>query len=115
MPKAKAPELIRFGENVRNRREELEWTGMVLHFTDTVIDRSAWVKIHAVEIGATLRVQFVPHRDWFFICSNMAGDYETPVGTFRDLYVRKRSALILPGRRLFVRSLIAAGNLLHPC
>lgn len=26
MPKAKAPELIRFGENVRNRREELEWT-----------------------------------------------------------------------------------------
>lgn len=26
MPKAKAPELIRFGENVRNRREELRWT-----------------------------------------------------------------------------------------
>ncbi|MDF3058598.1 MAG: family transcriptional regulator [Rariglobus sp.] len=26
MPKAKAPELIRFGENVRKRREEREWT-----------------------------------------------------------------------------------------
>ena len=26
MPKAKAPELVRFGENVRKRREEREWT-----------------------------------------------------------------------------------------
>jgi transcriptional regulator with XRE-family HTH domain len=26
MPKAKAPELIRFGENVRKRREERDWT-----------------------------------------------------------------------------------------
>ncbi len=26
MPKTKAPELIRFGENVRQQREELEWT-----------------------------------------------------------------------------------------
>ncbi len=26
MPKVKAPELVRFGENVRKRREEREWT-----------------------------------------------------------------------------------------
>ncbi len=26
MPKTKAPELIRFGENVRQQREEREWT-----------------------------------------------------------------------------------------
>jgi transcriptional regulator with XRE-family HTH domain len=26
MPKTKAPELIRFGENVRQKREELDWT-----------------------------------------------------------------------------------------
>ena len=26
MPKTKAPELVRFGENVRKRREEREWT-----------------------------------------------------------------------------------------
>ena len=26
MPKAKASELVRFGENVRKRREEREWT-----------------------------------------------------------------------------------------
>lgn len=115
MPKAKAPELIRFGENVRNRREELECYALVLEFSDTVKDRSAWVKVHAVEVGATLRVQFAPSQDWFFICSNEHGDYETPEGTFRDLYVRRRCNLLRSARRLYVRPLIATGDLLCPC
>ena len=87
MPKAKAPELVRFGENVRKRREERPRVALFLEFTDTVLDQSVCAKAYAVEIGATFRVQFVQNGDWYFICTNIEGNYETPKGTFRDFYV----------------------------
>jgi hypothetical protein len=115
MPKAKAPELIQFGENVRKRREERSRPSLFLQFTDTVLDRSACVKANAVEIGATRRVQFVAEGDWYFICANQTGDYSTPRGIFRDLYVRPEQVTQYPCPRMTVKSLIAHSALLMPC
>jgi hypothetical protein len=115
MPKAKAPELIRFGENVRKRREERSRPCLFLQFTNTVLDRSACVKAYAVEIGVTLRVQFIVNEDWYFICVNQTGDYSTPRGTFRDLYVRPEQTTQYACPRMTVKSLIAHSALLKPC
>jgi hypothetical protein len=115
MPKAKAPELIRFGENVRKRRKERRHPCLFLQFTDTVLDRSSCVKANAVEIGATLRVQFIANGDWYFICADQAGDYSTPRGTFRDLYVRPEQVTQYPCPQMTVKSLIAHPALLKPC
>jgi hypothetical protein len=115
MPKAKASELIRFGENVRKRREERSRSYLFLQFTDTVLDRSACAKVYAVEIGATLRIQFIANGDWYFICANQTGDYSTPRGTFRDLYVRAEQTTQYACPRMTVKSLIAHPALLKPC
>ena len=115
MPKAKAPELIRFGENVRKCREEKARPCLFLHFTDTVLDRSACAKVYAVEIGVTLRVQFIADGDWYFICATKSGDYATPRGMFRDLYVRSEQTARYPCSQMTVKSIIAHHDLLVPC
>lgn len=115
MPKAKAPELIRFGENVRKRREEQFHTSLFLEFTDTVLNKSACFKAHAVEIGSTLRVQFIANGDWYFICANEQENYETPKGSFRDLYVRSEQTTAYSSPRISVKPLIAHPSLLVLC
>jgi hypothetical protein len=115
MSKTKAPELIRFGENIRKHREARFRPCLFLQFTDTVLDRSAFAKAYAVEIGATLRVQFIANGDWYFICANQTGDYSTPRGTFRDLYVRAERTTQYACPRMTVKSLIAHPALLKPC
>jgi hypothetical protein len=115
MPKPKAPELIRFGKNVHARRRAQESAILFLQFTDTVMDKSACVKACAVEMHATLRVQFIRDGDWYFICTNEEGNYETPKGTFRDLYVRPEQTTAYPCPRMSVKSVIAHHRLLVAC
>jgi hypothetical protein len=115
MSKTKAPELIRFGENIRKRREARFRPCLFLQFTDTVLDRSAFAKAYAVEIGATLRVQFIAKGDWYFICANKEENYETPKGSFRDLYVRSEQTTAYSSPRISVKSLIAQPCLLVLC
>jgi len=115
MPKAKAPELVRFGENVRKRREERPRVALFLEFTDTVLDQSACAKVYAVEIGATLRVQFQPNADWYFIGTNAEGNYDTPRGVFRDLYVRSERTTTYTCPQMTAKSLKARPTLLVPC
>lgn len=115
MPKAEAPELIRFGENVRKHREERPRPSLFLEFTDTVLNKSACVKAHAVEIGTTLRVQFIANGEWYFICVNNTSGYATPRGTFRDLYVRSAQTTNYPCVRMSLKSFSAHTDLLVPC
>lgn len=111
MPPKKDRNIVKqFGVTVRARRAAL-----FLEFTDTVLDKSTCVKAYAVEMGATLRVQFVCDGDWYFICTNKEGNYETPKGTFRDLYVRSEQTTACPCPRTSVKSLIAHQGLLVPC
>ena len=105
----------RFGINIRARSEERPRAALLLQFTDTVLDKSAYVKAYAVEMGATLRIQFMPDGDWYFICTNKEGNYETPKGTFRDLYARSEQTTAYPCPRMSVKSLIAHHGLLVPC
>lgn len=100
-----------FRVTVRARRA----APLTLEFTDTVLDKSTYVKAYAVEMGAPLRVQFIRDGDWYFICTNKEGNYETPKGTFRDLYVRSEQTTAYPCPRISVKSLIAQHGLLVPC
>ena len=114
-PKDAENTVKRFGMKVRARREGRPSPALFLQFTDTVLDKSACAKACAVEMSATLRVQFIRDGDWYFICTNKEGNYETPKGTFRDLYVRSEQATAFSCPRMSVKSLITHHGLLVPC
>ena len=84
-------------------------------FTDTVSDKSACVKAYALEMGGTLRIQFIRDGDWYFICTNEKGNFETARRMFRDLYVRSEQTTEYPCARISVKSLRAHPSLLVPC
>ena len=114
-PKDEGNTVKQLGMNVCARREERPRAALFLQFTDTVLDKSACVKACAVEMGASLRVQFIRDGDWYFICTNKDGNYETPKGTFRDLYARSEQTTAYPCPPMSVKSLIAYHGLLVPC